>query len=130
MAVVVRLVGTFRVQAEPGGSDRVIGSAKERRLLALLAARHGQVVPPDRLVGALWAGPPPARATRNVATLVSRLRAQLGADVIVGDHRGYRIGAAVDVAEAARLVEEAQRRLDAGTPAPAEAAAVRAVELL
>jgi DNA-binding SARP family transcriptional activator/tetratricopeptide (TPR) repeat protein len=127
MAVVVRLVGTFRVQAD----EQVIGSAKERRLLALLAAHRGQVVPADRLVEALWDGRMPERPARNVATLVSRLRSLLGPDVIAGDHRGYRLGAVwVDVAEAARLVAEAGRRLDAGTPALAGVATERALELL
>ena len=109
----------------------MIGSPKARRLLALLAARREQVVTPDGLVDALWGDRPPERPARNVATLVSRLRAQLGADVVVGDHRGYRLGAArVDVGDAARLVDEASRRLDAGTPALACAAAERALDLL
>ena len=73
----------------------------------------------------------PDALERNVATLVSRLRGQLGAEVVAGDHRGYRLGAArVDVKEAARLVDEAGRRLEAGTPAVAAAAADRALELL
>ena len=147
MAVVVRLAGTFRVQAagarrtwagntgagnaDAAAAEHVIGSAKERRLLALLAARREQVVTPDGLVDALWGDQPPEAPARNVATLVSRLRAQLGADVVVGDHRGYRLGAAhVDVADAARLVDEASRRLDAGAPALAGAAAQRALDLL
>ena len=136
MAVVVRLVGTFRVQtafpdAGVAETEHVIGSPKARRLLALLAARRGQVVTPDGLVDALWGDRPPASPVRNVATLVSRLRAQLGADVVVGDHRGYRLGAVhVDVADAARLVDEAARRLDAGAPALAGAAAERALDLL
>ena len=142
MAVVVRLAGTFRVHAAgaqnigagnigAAATEHVIGSPKARRLLALLAARREQVVTPDGLVDALWGDQPPERPARNVATLVSRLRAQLGADVVVGDHRGYRLGAArVDVADAARLVDEASRRLDAGTPALAGAAAERALDLL
>jgi len=142
MAVVVRLAGTFRVHAAgaqsigagnigAGATEHVIGSPKARRLLALLAARREQVVTPDGLVDALWGDQPPERPARNVATLVSRLRAQLGADVVVGDHRGYRLGGArVDVADAARLVDEASRRLDAGTPALAVAAAERALDLL
>jgi DNA-binding SARP family transcriptional activator/tetratricopeptide (TPR) repeat protein len=130
MAVVLRLVGTFRV-VDAAGAEVVVGSPKARRLLALLAARRGQVVAPERLVDALWDGRPPEHPERNLATLVSRLRAQLGADVIVGDRRGYRLGAArVDVDEAARLVDEAGRRLDAGTPAVAASAATTALELL
>ncbi len=132
MAPVVRLAGTFRVVADDtSGREQVIGSPKARRLLALLAARHGEVVAPELLVEALWAARAPAQPERNIATLVSRLRAQLGADAIRGDHRGYRLGALrVDVDEAARLATEAGRRLDAGTPALASAAAARAIALL
>ena len=94
MPVVLRLAGTFRVvvdgDADSGapGTERVVGSPKARRLLALLASRRGQVVSPEGLVDALWGARPPERPERNVATLVSRLRAQLGADVIAGDSRG------------------------------------------
>ena len=132
MSVVVRLTGTFRVLgADAAGTELVVGSPKARRLLALLAARRGVVVAPEQLVDALWGARPPERPERNVATLVSRLRAQLGEDVIVGDHRGYCLGAArVDVDDAARLVAEAGRRLDAGAPALAATAAMRALELL
>jgi len=84
MAVAVRLVGAFHVQVDAAATAPVIGSAKERRLLALLAARRGQVVPPDRLAEALWDGRMPERPARNLATWVSRLRALLGADVIAG----------------------------------------------
>jgi DNA-binding SARP family transcriptional activator/tetratricopeptide (TPR) repeat protein len=132
MAVDVRLTGTFRVLAGAAPhTEQVIGSPKARRLVALLAAHRGQVLTADRLAEALWDDHAPQHPTRNVATLVSRLRSQLGADVIEGDHRGYRLGAArVDVAEAARLVGEAGRRLDAGTPALAGTAAARAMEVL
>jgi DNA-binding SARP family transcriptional activator/tetratricopeptide (TPR) repeat protein len=132
MAVVVRLSGAFRVLVDDvAGTERVVGSPKARRLLALLAARRGAVVSPEQLVDALWGAHPPEQPERNVATLISRLRAQLGPDVIVGDRRGYRLGAAqVDIDEAARLVAESGRRLDTGAPALAAAAAARALELL
>ena len=58
------------------GIELVVGSPKARRLLALLASRRGQVVAPASLVDALWGAWPPERPERNVATLVSRLRAQ------------------------------------------------------
>jgi DNA-binding winged helix-turn-helix (wHTH) protein len=38
----------------------VVGSPKARRLLALLAARRGQVVSPEGLVDALWGARPPS----------------------------------------------------------------------
>ena len=52
MAVLLRVAGTFRV-FDDAGVEHVIGSLKARRLLALLAARRGEVVTPQRLVEAL-----------------------------------------------------------------------------
>jgi len=39
---------------------------------------------------ARWAGRPPADPDGNLATLVSRLRAVLGPEVIAGDRHGWR----------------------------------------
>jgi hypothetical protein len=51
----------------------------------------------------------------NVATLVSRLRRALGSEVIHGDRQGYRPGdlaVVVDLDEAARLTDRAERELE------------------
>ena len=88
----------------------------------------------DTIIEALWGDHPPSKAVENVATLVSRLRATLGSDVIVGGRSGYRLavpaGCAVDIEDATRLVEEAERRLAAGQPAFAATAAERALQML
>jgi len=110
-----------------------LASRKGRTLLKLLLARRGEVVPADVLVEALWAGRPPADPDGNLATLVSRLRAVLGPEVLAGDRHGWRFVAGprveVDVEEAERLAGEAEARL-AGEPALALAAAERALALL
>ena len=110
-----------------------LASRKGRTLLKLLLARRGEVVPADVLVEALWAGRPPADPDGNLATLVSRLRAVLGPEVIAGDRHGWRFVAGarveVDLEEAERLAGEAEARL-AGEPALALAAAERALALL
>src|SRR5215213_10687221 len=84
-----------------------LASRKGRTLLKLLLARRGEVVPADVLVEALWAGRPPADPDANLATLVSRLRAVLGPEVIAGDRQGWRFVAGpraqVDLDEAERL---------------------------
>jgi DNA-binding SARP family transcriptional activator len=109
-----------------------LASRKGCTLLKLLA-RRGEVVPADVLAEALWAGRPPADPDGNLATLVSRLRAVLGPEVIAGDRHGWRFVAGtrveVDLEEAERLAGEAEARL-AGQPALALAAAERALSLL
>jgi DNA-binding SARP family transcriptional activator len=110
-----------------------LASRKGRTLLKLLLARRGEVVPADVLAEALWAGRPPADPDGNLATLVSRLRAVLGPEVIAGDRNGWRFVAGarveVDLEEAERLAGEAEARLG-GQPALALAAAERALALL
>ncbi|MFL6269022.1 MAG: AAA family ATPase [Actinomycetes bacterium] len=110
-----------------------MASRKGRTLLKLLLARRGEVVPADVLVEALWAGRPPADPDANLATLVSRLRAVLGPEVIAGDRHGWRFVAGprveLDLEEATRLPGEADARLPA-EPALALAAAERALALL
>jgi DNA-binding SARP family transcriptional activator len=90
------------------------------------------VVTVDRIVDAVWAGAPPRRPAENVATLVSRLRATLGTEVIAGGRTWYRLGPAcgVDLSEAGRLVNEAEARLAGGEPATGLQTARRAIELL
>jgi DNA-binding SARP family transcriptional activator len=131
----VRLVGAFAVVrdgTELGGA--AVGSRKARALLKLLAVERTHVVPVERIIDALWPDGPPARPAENVASLVSRLRQSCGAAAIAGGREGYRLGAApavsVDLDDADQLVEEAQRRVDAGEPALALAAAGRALDLL
>ncbi len=108
-----------------------IGSRKARALLGLLAVERGRVVSVDRVVDALWGSAPPNHPAANVATLVSRLRASLGAHVVVGDRSGYRLGDAisVDLDRAARLVAAAEAHLT-GAPRSAHIDARRAVDLL
>ena len=107
-----------------------LASRKGLTLLKLLLARRGEVVPADVLVEALWAGRPPADPDANLATLVSRLRAVLGPEVIAGDRHGWRFVAGprveIDLEEATRLAGEADARLPA-EPALALTAAERAL---
>lgn len=134
MGLTVRLVGPIRVLRGVPPAVIEIGSAKERRLLAALAAERPRLVTPDELVAALWGDHPPQRPAANVATLVSRLRSRLGPDVVLGDHHGYRLAGhptvSVDLDHAEALVAEATRRLAGDAPGLAAAASARALELL
>jgi DNA-binding SARP family transcriptional activator/tetratricopeptide (TPR) repeat protein len=113
--------------------DGAIGSRKARTLLALLAVERRQRVPVERIVDVLWAGAPPATAERTVASLVSRLRSALGAGIIEGGGRLYRLGrgpgVVVDLDEAARLCDRADHQHAVG-PALAVAAAQRVLDML
>jgi DNA-binding SARP family transcriptional activator/tetratricopeptide (TPR) repeat protein len=123
-------VGVLRNGApEP---EAAVGSRKARVLLALLAARRGGSVPIETIVEVVWPGTTaPLRPLRAVATLVSRLRAQLGTDAVRGGPQGYRLGRPpaihVDVDEAARLLAECRSRTD---PRLAAAAGRGACDLL
>ena len=128
------LAGTFRVVRDGAQlTDGEIGSRKSRTLLKLLAVERPGLVTVDRIVEILWPDERPASPEQNVATMVSRLRAVLGAELIQGGRAGYRLAAGpdvvVDLDVAAGFCEQAEGKL--GTAAAvALAAAERAHELL
>ena len=133
-AVELRLAGTFRVVRDGIQlTDGEIGSRKSRTLLKLLAVERPGLVTIDRIAEILWPDERPASPEQNVATMVSRLRAVLGAELIQGGRAGYRLAAGpdvvVDLDVAAGFCEQAEGKL--GTAAAvALAAAERAHELL
>jgi DNA-binding SARP family transcriptional activator len=130
----LRLAGTFRVIRNGTElSDAEIGSRKSRTLLKLLAVERPALVTVDRIVDVLWPGGGPAGPEQNIATLVSRLRGVLGADLIDGGRAGYRLAGgpdlAVDLDAAAGFCGQAESKLTAAA-AVALAAAERAAGLL
>jgi DNA-binding SARP family transcriptional activator/tetratricopeptide (TPR) repeat protein len=134
-AVRIRLCGQLVVERDGRElADRALGSRKGRLLLQLLAAQRGRLVPTERIADVLWGDEQPRDAAANVATLVSRLRAVLGEDVIAGSRAAYGLlpgGAWVtDVDTARQLVAEATDRHRAGEPGLAFTAANRAHDLL
>lgn len=127
----VRLAGGFAVSAD--GADIAttgLGSRRGRQLLAVLVVCRPAVLTVDAIGDVLWPEESRPRAAEDIATLVSRLRKVIGAESIVGDRRGYRLGAriAVDLDEAAALLVEAARHPDA--PALSASSADRALQLL
>jgi DNA-binding SARP family transcriptional activator len=130
----VRLLGPFALLRHGAPvADREIGSRKARTLLKRLLVERDRVVSTDALVGAVWPEGPPDHPDRQVATLVSRLRAALSSQVIDRTGEGYRFGTGpayrIDLDEAGLLTAEAEARLAAGEPALAHSAAGRALEL-
>ncbi|HEX6685796.1 MAG TPA: BTAD domain-containing putative transcriptional regulator [Candidatus Limnocylindrales bacterium] len=128
----LRLVGEFAVYQDGRLlASGEVGSRKARTLLALLAAQRGRLVPVDRIVDALWRNAP-QRPVENVATMVSRLRAAVGRDVISGGRIGYRLAPAVqvDLDCAAAMVGAAEAHMADRKPYLAFGAAQQALDLL
>jgi len=116
------LLGPLQIVDE--GREIRLGAPKHRAVLALLLLRHGESVAVESLAEQLWAGEPPATATKAVRVYVGELRKALGADVIVTRAGGYAIpleSHETDVERFERLASDGRRRLDGGDAAGAAA---------
>ncbi len=126
----LRLVGAFAIE----GLTRPSPGGQEARLLKRLATSHDQNVTMSSLIEAVWPAAAPARAERNVAALVSRLRKLLGAEAIRGDASGYTLVTSealrVDLAEAEARCAVAEEELAASSYGLAEHAAGTAETIL
>ncbi|TLS43069.1 AfsR/SARP family transcriptional regulator [Streptomyces montanus] len=99
-----------------------------RGLLALLAGDLRTGCSTERLVAGLWPDELPERPGKAVQVLVSRVRAQLDADVVVSTPTGYRLTLAEDQVDSSALLLHAAAGADraragdhAGSLAAAEA---------
>lgn len=99
-----------------------------RGLLALLAGDLRTGCSTERLVAGLWPDELPERPGKAVQVLVSRARAQLGADVLASTPAGYRLALAEDQVDSSALLLHAAAGADraragdhAGSLAAAEA---------
>src|ERR1700749_2433037 len=94
---------------------RPVAGDRPQALLAALAARDCRPVRPEDLIGLVWGEDTPSNGLKSLQVLVSRVRTACGADVIVRDSVGYRLGAApgdVDSVRLAELVRAAAAELD------------------
>jgi predicted ATPase/DNA-binding SARP family transcriptional activator len=113
------LLGEVRWRQHPVVGDR------PQALLAALAARGGRPVPASELIELVWGDEPPVNALKSLQVLISRTRSACGADAIIRDGTGYRLGAApgeVDSIRLAELVRQAAATLDQDAPLAAEQA--------
>ncbi|HEX2130791.1 MAG TPA: winged helix-turn-helix domain-containing protein, partial [Actinophytocola sp.] len=86
----LRLLGT--VEAVASGRPVCLDGTKPRTALATLALTPGRTVPDDRLAAMLWGGRPPATASAQLYTYMSRLRRRLGPAVrLLRRPPGYQI---------------------------------------
>ncbi|TMR25675.1 tetratricopeptide repeat protein [Nonomuraea turkmeniaca] len=81
------------VRAHRDGIEVHIGSPQQRLVLAVLLLAGGRVVGHGQLLDAVWGADPPRTALSTLRTYISRLRAALGADVIVSVGNGYALPA-------------------------------------
>ena len=109
MTIALTLLDDVRWRGTPVAGDR------PRALLAALAARGCRPVGPAELIELVWDEEAPSNGTKSLQVLVSRVRSAYGADVILRDAAGYRLGAApdeVDGVRLSRLVRAAASALD------------------
>ncbi len=104
-----RVLGPLEVRRD-GRSIELHGS-KRRVVLAIFVLHANEVVRTDRLVDELWGEDPPANASAALHNHVSRLRKDLGADVLVTKPWGYVLRTnpeGIDLRRFERLVAEAK----------------------
>src|SRR5439155_24636881 len=120
------------LEAVVGGAEVLLGGAKQRALLAVLAIRANAVVSVDELIDSLWGDAPPRTAEHSIQVYVSELRKALrdhgsadAIDRIARRGTGYVLTVEADQIDAARFerrIEQARGTLAAGDPAGAAAA--------
>jgi len=96
-----RILGPLEVSDETGSI--VLGGQRQRALLAALLLEAGRVVPTDRLVDLLWGEGAPKTATTSLQNSVSRLRKELGPDVLETKAPGYILRVEPDQVDARRF---------------------------
>jgi predicted ATPase/DNA-binding SARP family transcriptional activator len=109
VTVALTLLGDVRWRGAPVAGER------SQALLAVLAAAAGRPVRAERLIDAVWGDDAPVNAAKSLQVLVSRTRTACGADAIVREAAGYRLGlgpAEVDAVLLAAHVREAATALD------------------
>ncbi|MBW4720253.1 AAA family ATPase [Saccharothrix sp. SC076] len=107
------------VRAWVGDEELPLGPARQRAVLAVLAARANQVVSRHELVDALWGAEPPASVVGSLHTYVSGLRRVLGPhrEALESRSTGYVLRVADDAVDTAlfdRAREEGGRLLAVG----------------
>jgi DNA-binding SARP family transcriptional activator len=103
------VLGPFEVRLDGRTID--IRGSKRRAVLALLVLHANEVVRAERLIDQIWGDARPANASAALQNHISRLRKDLGADVVVTKPWGYVLrteSEAIDLCRFERLVTEAK----------------------
>jgi DNA-binding SARP family transcriptional activator len=96
-----RILGPLEVLV--GDRPLVLGGQRQRAVLAALLLEARRVVPTEQLVTDLWGERPPKTAATSLHNLISQLRKQLGADVLVTQSPGYVLRVASEQVDAYRF---------------------------
>jgi predicted ATPase/DNA-binding SARP family transcriptional activator len=116
VSIALTLLADVRWRGKPVAGDR------PQALLAALAARDSRPVRPETLIELVWGEDAPSNGLKSLQVLVSRIRNACGADAVVRDGAGYRLGVTpgeVDSARLAELVAAAAAGLDQDAAAAA-----------
>src|SRR5262245_41977906 len=119
----VELLGPVRAWSD--GREVLLGSSRPMAVFAILATRHNSVVSRAELIDGVWGAGAPATAAGSLHTYISTLRKSLEPErargaapqLLTSAGSGYRLRVdhtRVDVAEFARLREQAERLLADG----------------
>ncbi len=133
------LLGPLEIRGESGALLDVPG-AKERLLLALLAAASPHVVTVEQLAEQLWDGRPPPSARKSLQACVVRLRTALEPDrprgspgrFVVRRQRGYALVCDREDLDTTALADRATRgraQLASGDAAAADTLVLEALDL-
>jgi predicted ATPase/DNA-binding SARP family transcriptional activator len=129
--VEIRVLGPVELVADQG--EPVALPAKQRRLLAALAADPAKTRTVDFLADAIWGRPSPGNATKALQLYVSRLRKVLSSGIrIRTDSAGYALELdddSLDAARFERLLAEATVVLEEGNARLAASMLGRALSL-
>ncbi len=113
------------VEARRNGAPLALGGRNERIVLAALTLALNRAVSVDTLLAAVWNEHPPASAVNTLQSIVSRLRNQLGHDVIELTDHSYRVVVdpeQVDVVRFERMLADATALLVDDPPTAAAVA--------
>jgi DNA-binding SARP family transcriptional activator len=128
------------ITAVRDGQGLPLGPARQRAVLALLAASPQEMVSRARLTGALWGDDPPAHSATMIHSHVSSLRRSLDPErpphsrdgLIISAESGYRLNlarCALDLSRFQKLAATARAAARAAQPAEAAAAWAGALAL-
>jgi DNA-binding SARP family transcriptional activator len=84
---VFRILGPLEVESESG--PVALGGQRQRALLAALLLDAGRVVPTEQLVDRLWGEEAPKTVTTSLQNAISRLRRELGEELLETRAPGY-----------------------------------------
>ncbi|MGH3078615.1 MAG: BTAD domain-containing putative transcriptional regulator [Gaiellaceae bacterium] len=87
VTLVFRILGPLEVESESG--PVALGGQRQRALLAALLLDAGRVVPTEQLVDRLWGEEAPKTVTTSLQNAISRLRRELGEELLETRAPGY-----------------------------------------